>query len=143
MIVREDVNWQEKRILVGTAKKTKRSKSSQWVPLLPELEPFLLAAFVEADSDATFCIERYRTQDVNLRTHFQRIIKKAGVKAWPRLWYNLRASRETELANEFPIHVVAEWLGNSPVIAAKHYLRPRAKDECTCDCGPRLTEAHF
>jgi hypothetical protein len=32
---------------------------------------------------------------------------------------NLRASRETELADEFPIHVVCEWIGNSPDVARK------------------------
>ena len=29
----------------------------------------------------------------------------------------------TELANEFPIHVVCEWIGNSPDVARRHYLQ--------------------
>lgn len=33
------------------------------------------------------------------------------------------ASRETELAKEYPIHVVTSWLGNTPRIALKHYLQ--------------------
>ena len=40
-----------------------------------------------------------------------------------------RASRETELANEFPIHVVCEWIGNSMDVARRHYLQ--------------VTEEHF
>src|SRR5262249_13925276 len=39
------------------------------------------------------------------------------------LFHNLRASRETELAAEYPIHVVCEWIGNTERIAAKHYLQ--------------------
>ena len=35
----------------------------------------------------------------------------------------MRASRETELAKEYPIHVVTSWLGNTPRIALKHYLQ--------------------
>ncbi|MCA9177890.1 MAG: hypothetical protein KDB14_25670 [Planctomycetales bacterium] len=35
----------------------------------------------------------------------------------------MRASRETELAKEYPIHVVTAWLGNTPRIALKHYLQ--------------------
>jgi hypothetical protein len=35
---------------------------------------------------------------------------------------NLRASRETELAGLYPIHVVCSWIGNSAAIAAKHCL---------------------
>ena len=40
-----------------------------------------------------------------------------------RLFQNLCANRETELVNDFPIHVATEWLGNTPVVATKHYLQ--------------------
>jgi hypothetical protein len=33
-----------------------------------------------------------------------------------------RASRQTELQREFPLHVVCSWLGNSPRIAQQSYL---------------------
>ncbi len=51
-----------------------------------------------------------------------RKLEKAGIPPWPKLWHALRASAETDLAARFPIHVVAGWLGNTPKIAAKHYL---------------------
>ena len=35
----------------------------------------------------------------------------------------MRASRETELAKDYPIHVVTAWSGNTPRIAMKHYLQ--------------------
>ncbi len=35
----------------------------------------------------------------------------------------MRASRETELAERFPSHVVCDWLGNSEDIARKHYYQ--------------------
>ena len=31
--------------------------------------------------------------------------------------------RETELADQFPIHVVTAWLGDSPQVAQKHHLQ--------------------
>ncbi len=52
-----------------------------------------------------------------------RILKRAGVKPWERLFHNLRASRQTELADQFPLHVVTDWIGNSPDIADRHYLK--------------------
>ena len=61
----------------------------------------------------------------NLRTQAHRIIKGAGLKPWGKTFQNLRASRETELVEDFPVHVVTEWLGNSPDIARKHYLQTR------------------
>ena len=51
-----------------------------------------------------------------------RIIRRAGLVPWPRLFQNLRASRETELAERFPLRVVTDWLGNSPRVAHDHYL---------------------
>ena len=38
------------------------------------------------------------------------------------------ASRENELAHTFPLHVVTEWLGNTPQVALKHYLRVTDED---------------
>ena len=31
--------------------------------------------------------------------------------AWPKLFQNLRSRRETELAEQFPMHVVCSWIG--------------------------------
>jgi hypothetical protein len=41
---------------------------------------------------------------------------------WPRPFHNLRASRETELAEKYSVQVVTDWLGNTPKIAMRHYL---------------------
>jgi hypothetical protein len=73
------------------------------------------------DSDPV--IVRYRRANANLRTQLQRILKRAGVEPWPRLFQNLRSTRETELAGEYPLHVVTYWIGNTARIAAKHYLQ--------------------
>jgi hypothetical protein len=49
-------------------------------------------------------------------------VRKTGLTQWPRLFHNLRASRETELVEQFPVQVVTAWLGNTPSVALKHYL---------------------
>ena len=61
----------------------------------------------------------------NLRSTFLKIIKRAGLKAWPKLFQNLRSTRETELAETFPLQAVTAWIGNSQLVAAKHYLQLR------------------
>ena len=40
-----------------------------------------------------------------------------------RIWQNLRSTRETELAEDYPLHVVSAWIVNTERIAAKHYLQ--------------------
>lgn len=42
-----------------------------------------------------------------------------------RLFHNMRASCATDWVERFPAHVVAGWLGHSPMIAAQHYLQTR------------------
>jgi len=60
--------------------------------------------------------------NANLRTTLEKIIARAGLEPWPRLFQNLRASRETELAQTYPVQVVTRWLGNTPAVAMQHYL---------------------
>ena len=58
-----------------------------------------------------------------MRTQLLKIIRRAGLKPWPKLFQNLRSTRETELVEVFPEHVVCAWLGNTRIVAAKHYLQ--------------------
>lgn len=79
--------------------------------------------FEQAEPGSEFVITRYRDTNANLRTQLMRIIRRAQLKPWPRLFQNLRSSRETELAERWPLHVVCAWIGNSQLVAAKHYLQ--------------------
>lgn len=54
-----------------------------------------------------------------------RILDRAGVTAWPRLFHNLRASCQTDWQARFPLADVCRWIGNSPDVAARHYLTAR------------------
>ncbi len=118
-----DVDWVNDRFTVTSPKTKKQGKPWRVVPLFPELRPYFEDVAELAPKGTEFFINRYRAKNANLRTQFNRILKRAGVTPWPRLFQNLRASRETELANEFPLHVVTAWLGNTPSVAAKHYLQ--------------------
>ena len=49
-------------------------------------------------------------------------LAKAGVKPWPKLFQNLRATAgRRSWPAEHPGHVAAAWLGHSTVVANKHY----------------------
>ena len=81
-----------------------------------------------APTDVEWVITRTRSSKTNLRTQLSRIIEAAGLKPWPKLFQNLRSTRETELAREHSVHVVCEWMGNTLEVAAKHYLHVTEKD---------------
>ena len=124
-----DVDFGAKRILIHSPK-TERHKGgdTRMIPLFPELEPMLLEAFELAQEGEEFVVSRYRKAGANLRTQFKKILGRAGIKPWPKLWQNLRSSRETELMEDFSTHVVCSWIGNTPTIAKKHYLQVRDTD---------------
>jgi hypothetical protein len=85
---------------------------SRWVPIFPELRPYLEELFEQAKPGAEYVITRYRNPNANLRTQMKKIINRAGLKPWPKLFQNLRSTRETELAEIYPLHVVCAWIGN-------------------------------
>ncbi len=98
-------------------------KESRLIPLFPELRPYLEESRAEAEPGAEYLVMRYRSVRQNLSTQFERIVCRAGLEPWPKLFQNLRSTRETELMESFPAHVVCAWIGNSESVAQKHYLQ--------------------
>ena len=129
----QDVDWEAGRVVVQSPKTEHHvGKANRTIPLFAELRPILAEAFDLAPEGAEYVVGgNYRLAamtvrgwaNCNLRTQFERIVKRAGLQPWPRLFHAMRASRETELAKQYPIHVVTSWLGNTPRIALKHYLQ--------------------
>ncbi|MFM9962871.1 MAG: tyrosine-type recombinase/integrase [Planctomycetaceae bacterium] len=119
-----DINWAENKIVVRSPKTEHlRGKAYRTMPLFPELLKPLQDVWEQTKPGTEYVINRYRDAKQNLRTQLTRIIISAGLTPWVKLFHNLRASRETELSQHHPIHVVCDWIGNSPRIAAEHYLR--------------------
>jgi len=132
------IDWAKGRFYVPSTKtEHHHGKAGRWVPIFPELRPFLKESFDLAAEGTVYVVTRTRDAGVNLRTQMLRILDRAGVEPWPRLFHNLRASRETELAGEYPLHVAAEWIGNSAVVAARHYLTVREEDYARAVEGPQ------
>jgi integrase len=121
-----DIDLERGRFTVTSPKTAHQGRPARVVPIFPELLPHLLAARAAAPADAVWAC---RPAEADLPGKLGAIIDAAGLKRWPKRFHNLRASRQTELVEQFPSHVVCQWLGNSPAIAAKHYLQ--------------VTESHF
>jgi integrase len=121
------INW-EKGALTVLAKKTEHhggDHAVRIVPICPKLRAILAEAFELTEPGTELVVPTAARKGVNVRTHLERIIVKAGHKPWPRLLQNLRASCETDWVEKYPAHVVAPWLGHSPKVAAQHYLMSR------------------
>lgn len=127
-----DVDWETSRITVRSPKtEHHEGKEVRTIPIFPELRPHLKAAFDQANPGTEHVVtipSIRRDRYGNVRTSMAKIIHRAGLTPWPKLFQNMRATRETELAQRYPIHVVCEWIGNSQGVALKHYLRVTDED---------------
>ena len=113
---------------VRSPKSANFGKAIREVPLFPEVRQALGELYLEPDGGEYVIATNDRSSQKNLRTVFEKILRKAGVDPWQRLFQNLRASRETELAQDHAIHLVTAWLGNTPKVAMEHYLQVRDED---------------
>jgi integrase len=123
-----DVNWDRGRITVHVPKKAHLSgHETRIVPIFAELRPHLEAAFDAAEPGAVYVVPRARGGR-NLRRYAEQIVERAGVEKWPKLFQNLRSSREVELMREYPAHVVLAWIGHTAAVARSHYLHATDED---------------
>ena len=126
-----DVVWEKDRFMVRSPKtEHHEGKASRWVPIFPELRPYLTAAWEKATVGQEYFLDRFQGKsEAYFRTMLLKALRRAGLAPWPKLFQNLRSSRQTELEESFPSHVVCSWIGNSPQVARAHYLQ--------------ITEDHF
>lgn len=124
----DHIAWDAKRISIVESSKTEHhaARAVRIVPMLPAIEKELLAWFAEANEpDHVF---PDITGDTNLRTQLEKIIARAGVNQWPKLWQNLRASGATDFARSLPSHVAAAICGHTEQVAMEHYWQVTDSD---------------
>jgi integrase len=134
-----DVDFENGRMSVPEPKvEHHEGRGIRSVPLFPELRTIMERAFNEASERGTypspdsFVVNKpaYREAAMtergwansNLRTQFLKIVRRAGITPWKRIFHSMRASRQTELERTFPRHVVCAWLGNTSAVAERNYL---------------------
>lgn len=128
----QDVDWERQRLTVPSPKTQHLAgRGYRVIPLFPTVRPYLEDAWDLAPEGAEYVIpEEYRRRahgpsgwaNANLRTTFGKMIRRAGLEPWPRLWHSMRASCESDLARQFPLAIVAKWLGNTQAVAMRHYV---------------------
>lgn len=117
-----DVDWAGGRFTVHSPKTKHQGKASRVVPLFAELRVYLEEVWDQAEPGAVWVISKYRNCNSNLRTQLLRIMAKAHVEPWEKLFQNLRATRATELVSQgWPEYKVCAWLGHTEAVAKRHY----------------------
>ncbi len=129
------IDWAAGRILVQSPKTERYSgRSTRTIPIFPEVGAALMERLAvaqasgDADPDSLVLPMLAGRSDASLRQRVLTAVVRANESQWPRLWHNLRASRQTDLERRHPSHVVCAWLGNSRKVAEKHYLMVTDED---------------
>lgn len=113
------VDWENNRLTNVWAQKT---KSYRTLPIFEKVRPYLEDLWDEARGENVFCVAR-ASANKTWRGVTLRMIERAGVPQWSKLFVNLRASCRTDLQTKHPIHVVNYWMNHTSYIGAKHYDR--------------------
>ncbi len=129
----DNLDWEHDSIRIVVPKTEHHGQGTRTIPMFAQLRPHLEEAWEMAEEGQTHVIpeDLYLPaahgprgwNNCNLRTTFQKIVLRTGLDPWPRLFHNLRASCESDLAREYPITTVCRWIGNSVAIAARHYIQ--------------------
>jgi integrase len=123
-----DIDWERNRFAVRAPKTGK----SRLVPIFPELRPHLDAAYFAALRENDGAVPEFIVKGRNRRnyaTQMERIIRRAGIEPWPKIFQNCRATRATELVSQgWPEFKVCKWLGHTEAIAKKHYWKVTDED---------------
>ncbi len=133
----QDIIWDQHRFMVQ-CKKTEGHEGHdiRFVPLWPEVRTALSEAWEQAEERAVYVVTKTRDSADNLRTQMNRIIQRAGIEPWPKTFQNLRATRATEVANEYGESKESKWIGHSRRVATKHYLQITDDDYATAAKSP-------
>jgi len=129
-----DVDWESGIIYVRDSKRAHHGEEMAIRPpaILPEVRQLLEQQLADAPEGAEFVLTRLAHK--NYTKGLKKILKKAGVPVWPKLFNNLRASAITDALEYLPSHVVNEWFGNSEGIS-KEFYRMVTEDHYTKATG--------
>jgi integrase len=118
----DHIEWDKHRIQIVDSKKTKHHEKRhlRYVPMPLVLEDQLQELRRSVPSEASHVFPSLDATS-NLRSSLLRVLKRAEVDPWPKLWQNLRASAATDFARQLPPHVAAAICGHTTQIAQEHY----------------------
>ncbi len=112
----QNIDWERNELSVPEETKT----GWRGMPIFPETLPLLRDAFEAADDGAVSVVQWNRSHE-SVTTLLRKRVEKVLGSCRPKPCQQLRSTRRTELDEQFPSHVVNEWLGHDSKTAEKHY----------------------
>jgi len=137
----DDIDWANDCIRVHSTKtEHHENEGERIVPMFPELRQELTVLWKHPESGSVYVLPSIR-HTTNVIPTLKRIIKRAGLREWPKPRQNMRASRATELETQFGAHKATEWCGHMEKIAEAHYWMVTADD--VTKAAAHVSDAHM
>lgn len=123
-----EINWQKKWFWVHSLKtEHHKGKDKRLVPLFPELELRFQEFFdtlPEGCDDLVFSKNCKVAPHISLKKSLglwlQKVADRAGIELWEKPFQNCRSSRDTELRQRHPQHLVNSWIGQTQDMDSEH-----------------------
>jgi len=124
-----DVDWENSRFTVHEKKVEHHpGRGRRVVPIFEALRPHLERAYRERNPGAIYVVPRARGGR-NLGTQAKRIIEKAGIVVWEKLFVNLRGSCSDDMERRgIAEKAINAWIGNTARMRHRHYHSVRPED---------------
>lgn len=129
-----DIAIARRALSVRDTKRAAHGHGTRTVPIFPELERVLGIADERAGDRSVAGRRGLLLPDLGSLTtsamsqRAVRLSERLGLELPSRFWQNSRATRESELMDQFGIVKACKWIGNSPDVAMKHYAIVRKVD---------------
>ena len=138
------VDWAAGKLKVFSPK-TEHNEGGEfrWIPLYPEIKIYLEEAKKSATEGEKRIFPELTDPRVNLGQELRRIIKKAGLPQWPKIFVNLRSSRSTELANRFPQRAISDWMGAESLPLVGDSQNALAVSASIMGHSPKVSHEHY
>ncbi len=122
----DGIDW-HRRSMTFRVPKTEHyeGKETRRCPIFPELMPHLDTAWAHAPPAAEWVCPWLRSVHApaaSMTRAIQRALNRLGEPTWPKLLLNLRATRATEVEDEYGAKAESEWIGHGVSVAMRHYL---------------------
>jgi integrase len=121
----QHVNFAEGWIRIESPKTAKQGKDHRFIPMFPQLRGPLAELYEIAPAGGEgFVLPRYCHSSGNLRTQAGKIAARAGRVLPDKFFQNCRATRATEILEQYGAVQLVAWLGHTLEISLAHYQQP-------------------
>lgn len=112
-----DVDFAKGELHIDEVKNKRRRVCPMFAPVRVELERL---REIRGDNPGVYVVESLRTCS-NMGTTFKKLVERAGLALWPKIFHNLRKSAATDICNAYGAKSESVWLGHTERISFDFY----------------------